>query len=523
MLAMQDSTDEPERDPPAGPRPALAETLQLFSHDIRSAMSDVVGGLRLVDRDRLPPEAQLQIDRVQAAADTLAALVDGALMAAAGEPPITLDQTAIVLDDWLAALSGRWGGRATEAAGRFSLQRAGPLPARVLASQVMLDRIIGNLISNAFRHAPGLPVTLTVEAARDGGLALTVRDEGAGYARSVLDRVRSGADAAATGQRAGSGLGLRIAAELSRQIGGLLELRNRPEGGGEARLTLPASALDWSADDPAPCTPPDLRGLRVLVAEDNLTNQTILRQLLDKMQADAVFVADGVCALERLDRDPFDIALIDIEMPRMTGLEVMQAVRSRGDAVARMPLVALTAYVLRDNREAIYDAGADGILGKPISSGREFGRAILRYAGRMSGLPEPEDVLAGPDAALEMGRSLDEARFEALLEAAGDGGRDELLSRLREDLGAARAALDAAIEAVEVPEIRAQTHILIAISGAVGAERLHRLTEVLNIAAKRRRLDDLSALHVPCRVALDALIAHVDETMARHDPDPGPA
>jgi signal transduction histidine kinase len=64
---------------------AVAETLQLFSHDIRSAMSDVVGGLRLVDRDRLSPEAQTQIDRVQASADTLAALVDGALMAAAGD------------------------------------------------------------------------------------------------------------------------------------------------------------------------------------------------------------------------------------------------------------------------------------------------------------------------------------------------------------------------------------------------------------------------------------------------------
>lgn len=507
---MENGTD---RDGPAQTAPdrsGVAETLQLFSHDIRSAMSDVIGGLRLVDRDRLTAEAQLQVDRVQAAADTLAALVDSALMAAAGETLVQIEDGAVDLEAWLTALSGRWSGRATEAGGgRFSILREGALPNRLLVSQVMLDRILGNLVSNALRHAPGCPVTVLVAAPPGGGLTLTVRDEGAGYARCVLDRVGQGGDATATGLHAGSGLGLRIAADLSRQIGGRLELGNRPGGGGEARLTLPDTALDRSDAVPAPCEPPDLGGLRILVAEDNLTNQTILRQLLGKMQADAVFVADGMAALERLETDPFDIALIDIEMPRLSGLQVMQAVRARGDDVARMPLVALTAYVLRDNREAIYDAGADGILGKPISSGRDFGRAILRYAGRPAGLPEPEDVLAGAGSVSGLGRKLDTERFEALMQIAGAHGRPELLARLHEDLTAARELLDTAMAAGEMPEIRAQTHILIAISGAVGAERLHRLSEVLNIAAKRHKLQDLPALYVPCRADLADLIEHV--------------
>ena len=331
------------------------------------------------------------------------------------------------------------------------------------------------------------------------------------------NRCARGVDPAASGLRAGSGLGLRIAAELSLQIGAVFALANRPGGGGgEGRLTLPATTLDWEGEGPAPCQPPDLRGLRILVAEDNLTNQTILRQLLAKMQADAVFVADGVAALERLESERFDIALIDIEMPRMSGLQVMQAVRRRTDAVARMPLVALTAYVLRDNREAIYDAGADGILGKPISSGPDFGRAILRYAGRPAGLPEPEDVLSGATEGTQLGQKLDEARFDALLEIAGPDGRVELLSRLHEDLGMVLCALDVAIRDATLSEIRAQTHILIAISGAVGAERLHRLVEVLNIAAKRRRMADLPALYQPCRADLVDLIGHVERAGARH-------
>ncbi|NKX44567.1 response regulator [Roseicyclus persicicus] len=497
-----------------GRPPAMAETLQLFSHDIRSAMSDVVGGLRLVDRARLTPEAQLQVDRVQAAADTLAALVDGALMAAVGDTLIQQDDAALVLADWLAALAGRWSGRASEGRGRFAVEQAGAMPNRLAVPPVTLDRILGNLISNALNHAPGTPVTLRIEGARGAGLALTVRDGGAGYPQALLDRIGRGGDAGPVGDHAGSGLGLRIAAELSAQVGGTLTLSNPEGGGASARLFLPEAVIDWDGTGPAPCVPPDLGGLRILVAEDNLTNQTILRQLLDRMQAEAVFVADGAAALDMLDRQPFDIALIDIEMPRLSGLDVMARVRARGDAVARMPMVALTAYVLRDNREAIYAAGADGIIGKPISSGIEFGRAILRYAGRPAGLPEPEDVLGGAPGDPGLGRMLDEARFAALLAVAGPEGAEELLSRLHEDLSATRAALDAGVAAGDIPEIRAQTHILIAISGAVGAERLYRIAEVLNIAAKRRRTGDLAALWAPCRADLDALMAHVEAEAA---------
>lgn len=513
---MRDTDGSEALNPATGRGSAMAETLQLFSHDIRSAMSDVIGGLRLVDLDRLTPEARLQVDRVQAAAESLAALVDGALLAAAGDTLIQLDQSSFALEELLAAQERRWSGHAQEVGGAFTLERAEPLPNRVLASQVMLDRIIGNLVSNALRHAPEAPVTLRVQADRARGLEILVRDAGPGYPAAVLDRVARGVDPSASGQWAGSGLGLRIAAELSVQVGAALELANRPGGGGEGRLRLPPAALDWEGARPEPGDPPDLGGLRILVAEDNLTNQTILRQLLGQMRADAVFVADGVSALERLEQDRFDIALIDIEMPRLSGLEVMQAVRRRSDAVAQMPLVALTAYVLRDNREAIYDAGADGILGKPISSGREFGRAILRYAGRPAGLPEPEDLLSGGCEGAQLGCKLDVARFEALLDIAGPEGCGELLSRLHEDLSTVRASLDAAIRDADLSEIRAQTHILIAISGAVGAERLYRLAEVLNIAAKRRRMADLPALYQPCRADLFDLIKHVEGAGARY-------
>ena len=502
---------DPEPDDPGpvlGVTAPASQSLQLFSHDIRAAMSDVIGGLRLIDRARLTPEAQIQIDRVQAAADMLAGLVDDALMAAEGETLLERPDGAVILSDWLAALNGRWSGRASEAGGRFRIERPDDLPTLLRLSQITLDRIVGNLVSNALRHAPGGLVTLSLHGVRGEGLTLTVTDDGAGYPDGVLDRIGRGEDAMPMGRHAGSGLGLRIAADLTREIGGRLSLANRAEGGAAARLWLPERVLDRDAQVPAPAVLPDLGGLSILVAEDNLTNQTILRGLLGGMGAEAVIVPDGIAALEALGCRPFDIALIDIEMPRLSGLELMQAVRARGDHVAAMPMVALTAYVLRDNREAIYAAGADGIIGKPISSGADFGRAILRYAGRPAGLPEPEDVLAHGMSEESLGAQMDVARFEALLEVAGPD-RPELLERLHADLCSVRDALEQALARDDLAEVRAQTHILIAVSGAVGADRLFQLAEVLNIAAKRRRTGDLPALYAPCRDDLVDLIAYV--------------
>jgi two-component system aerobic respiration control sensor histidine kinase ArcB len=276
------------------------------------------------------------------------------------------------------------------------------------------------------------------------------------------------------------------------------------------RLVLPPHLIGSAADatgDPGAEVLPDLSDVQILVAEDNPTNQTILRGMLERLGARPVFASDGVEALEALGQTRFDIALIDIEMPELNGLEVMRAVRAGSPATAAMPLVALTAYVLRDNREAIYAAGADGIIGKPITSTEEFGRTILRYAGRPMGLPEPEDVLATGADDPAYGDKMDEARLDELLSIAGPDNASELLDRLTEDLCAIRDTLAAGVAARSVPMIREQTHILVAISGAVGAERLCRLSEVLNIAAKRRRLDDLEALHAPCRDDLDDLIA----------------
>lgn len=501
--AMMSAKVDPFADSPFARDQHLRTTvvLQQLSHDIRSAMSDVLGGIRLVDTPRLDPQTQTQIDRVRAAADTLAALVDDALLTAAGETVIRDENAELIVADWLTALDRRWSGHAAERGSRFTIHTIGALPVRLTVAPITLDRIIGNLVGNALLHAAGGDVVVELTADPDIGLEVCVADAGPGFPEYVLDAARhKRAQASVTG----SGLGLHIVRELSAEVPAILKFSNDPQtGGARAQLVIPATKLDWTGQGAEASAPPDLSDLRVLVAEDNLTNQTILRQMLNRMGAEAMFVTDGLAAMDALKREVFDIALIDIEMPRMSGLEVMEQVRSSPDAIAQMPLVAITAYVLRDNREAIYAAGADGIIGKPISSTEDFGRTILRHVGRPADVKEPSDMMSGT----RLDQRMDTDRLERLLQAAGHHGSAELLDRVAEDLSAVLGHLDTGVADQRLSDIRSQTHILIAISGAVGADRLCQMAEVLNIAAKRSKLDQLAQIYAPLRQDLVDLLA----------------
>ncbi|MBF9043641.1 response regulator [Rhodobacterales bacterium HKCCE4037] len=489
-----------------GPGAADKRALGHLSHDIRAAMSDVLGGLRLIDADWLDPRTRTQFDRVRASADTLAALVDHALFEASGEQPIARDQGPVVLEEWLASLEDRWRGQVSESGRSFRIHRYGDLPRQISVPPVQLTRVVANLIGNAFRHAANGDVTLDLAVGGDGALTISVQDQGAGYPQEVLEGRADGG----MGDQAGSGLGLKIARELSAELGIELAIENRPQGA-RATLRLAPALLVGDGTAAPEATLPDLSALRIMVAEDNLTNQTILRHMMDDLGARTDFVMDGRAALRALTSDAYDIALLDIEMPEMSGLEVMEAIRAIPGEIAAMPLVAITAYVLRDNREAIYAAGADGIIGKPVSSAADLGHAILRHVGVTSG-----DAIL-PDAAPNDAVVLDRTRMDDLMEAAGPEGRAELLLRLGEDLSTTLETLDRAVAEKDSREIRAQTHILIAISGAVGADRLCNASEALNIAVKRKAVERFASLFPALRADLVALIDEVARRRAEED------
>lgn len=122
-----------------------------------------------------------------------------------------------------------------------------------------------------------------------------------------------------------------------------------------------------------------LQGMSVLLAEDNVTNQLVATQMLGNLGATVDVASDGAIALERLAQNSYDILLVDIEMPRVSGLDVIRSVRSSAGELANAPVIALTAYAMQEHREKIRKAGADGLIPKPIISIEQFGADILNY------------------------------------------------------------------------------------------------------------------------------------------------
>jgi CheY-like chemotaxis protein/anti-sigma regulatory factor (Ser/Thr protein kinase) len=460
----------------------VGREVELLSHDIRSAVSDVIGGLRLIETQNLDASLRTQIGGVQAASEVLARLIEDALVHVSGEKQQPLLASNLHLRRLLRDMERRWTMRGNLQGVTFTLDVSADVPDVIQLDRLALERVLANLIGNAVKYSGESNVRLNVLLASEKTLCFCVIDEGPGFSDAALARLFSANARPAEGALAGSGLGLHISKQNADILGANLTITNRPEGGAKAVLEVPYEG--WHGGSPHGGAAPDLSAYRILVADDNDTNQLLLSQMLATMGAECELASDGIEALNWMGRERFDLALIDIEMPRLGGLDVLRAARNRQKAGInpRMPLIAMTAYVLRDNRDAIYAAGADGLLAKPLVSIESFGHALLHYIAAHSSVPlvSPIQIKAGPNAA-----PYDVETLTNLLQIAGTEGAVELMDRLQADLTTVARGLRAAQVTGSLPDIRSHTHVLISLSSAVGAGRVHQRSQALNTAARQ--------------------------------------
>ncbi len=481
----------------------------LLGHDLRAAVSDIIGGLRLIDHADMDAATRLQLERVRTASETLARLLEEAMANIFGDEAVVVAQPSNVqLARFLYDIEMRWSGRASEKGLHLDFRRDEDLPQILKVDRVALDRILSNILSNAIKYTDAGTIRLEVVGSTDGALCFSVTDQGPGFSAEALARLFQYRGRPDDTSKPGQGLGMHITKNLSELIGATISVDNLVGGGACVTLELPPDALA-SAEPGGVSELPDLSKIKVLVAEDSATNQLLIGQMLSGMGAEFEIAADGVQALNWLEREEFDLALIDIEMPRLGGIDVIRTVRANDRLYARMPVVAITAYVLRANRDAIYAAGADAILAKPLGSIEAFGLAIGNVLRRAA--LSPEEVSAEADAQpVEFRRDT----FDRLLEVAGPDTTRELLSRLYTDLRKAERGLVAGLSEHDLNAIRAETHVLIALAGAVGAERLSQLAQTLNAMAHRREGGDPSALGEECLAQIDRLIHFIGQEKA---------
>lgn len=257
-----------------------------------------------------------------------------------------------------------------------------------------------------------------------------------------------------------------------------------------------------------------LTGLNILLAEDNPTNQMVAIQMLESLGANVTLATDGAEALDLAKDQGFDVGLIDIEMPRVSGTEVIRTLRAGNGPCREIPLIALTAYVMREHRIAIDQAGADGVIAKPILSIEGLGADIhklmqQRVDGQSAAAQRNnvEDYAPVGQATDSAPPGIDLETYNSLASSLDTEMLQELLRRVESDIGLAREMIAGSLQANDIWKLREATHNLISIAGIIGAIDLQNASQCLNSAAHSVQLQNI-------KTEGTALLDEIDQALA---------
>ncbi|MFN6978256.1 MAG: ATP-binding protein, partial [Gemmobacter sp.] len=288
---------------------------------------------------------------------------------------IDLEAIPFRLGDLARKLSDIYTLKASEKSVAFSIRLDTDPDDSRCGDPVRVMQILHNLVGNAVKFTEKGSVTVTIRARRGDAVALIVEDTGIGMTEAQAGRVFEAfaqADSSTTRKYGGTGLGMSIVHRLVTAMGGTIEIASEPERGTRVEVMLPLPrVVDPVIAQPAETRIPDaaLSGLRILVAEDNRTNQLVLSAMLKNLGVRSTFVSDGAQAVAAYDPDAFDILLLDISMPIMDGPTALALIRAQEDARSRpmIPTVAVTANALKHQVDDYLAQGFDAHLAKPIS------------------------------------------------------------------------------------------------------------------------------------------------------------
>jgi PAS domain S-box-containing protein len=351
---------------------AKAQFLANMSHEIRTPMNGVLGVMHVLKRELPAGDSADLLGEALAAGHMLSTLLDDVIDISRIEAGrLDLNHEPVNPCELARGVARLLAGQATHKGLRLELDLADDL-GWIETDPTRVRQALFNLVGNAVKFT--LKGSVTVRARKvmtaDGPrLVFDVIDTGIGVPleaqASLFERFQQ-ADASTTRRFGGSGLGLAITRKLAQMLGGEVAFRSTPGEGSTFTLTIAApSALAPSVAEP---TCDDLLdGLKILVVEDNPTNQLVARRILEQLGARVSVADDGAAGVEAARDGTFDLILMDVQMPGMDGLEASRRIRALPGPEARAPIIALTANVMAHQRAAYRAAGMDGVAAKPIS------------------------------------------------------------------------------------------------------------------------------------------------------------
>ena len=356
---------------------AKSEFLAAMSHEIRTPLNGVLGMAAALEYTDLSDEQRRMLGTINESGQILMTLLSDILDLSKIEAGrLVLESTPFDVCGSLQAVARLYAETASSKGLGYQVDVDDAARGWFVGDPTRYRQVLQNLVSNAVKFTEGgeVRIALAAQPGMNGEIWLktTVTDTGVGVseeARGRLFQKFSQADASTTRRFGGTGLGLAISRQLVEALGGTIGVESEPEQGSSFWFALPmarAEARREVVEAPVAVVSETRPTIRILVAEDNKTNQLVMSALLAQAEVDVTFVENGAQAVEAAQTQDFDLILMDVQMPVMDGITASGVIRALDGPRSRIPIVAVTADAMPEQVAMCLAAGIDAHVSKPL-------------------------------------------------------------------------------------------------------------------------------------------------------------